>query len=93
MCVCGGVVLPQCLQILAHMGGDRIIYSLTQDTVENALFKKTGTAGGNFNCPEKTQMYVYLCYVAVWAPKSARSVDFSRRTRNLIFYVKAPHFR
>ena len=88
-----GVVLLQCLQILAHMRGDHIIYFLTRDTVESVLFIKTKTAGVNFSCPEKTQMYAHLCHVAVWAPKFARSVDFSRRTKNLIFYVKAPHFK
>ena len=49
-----GVVLPQCLQILAHMGGGRTIYFLTRDTVESVLFIKTRTAGVNFNYPEKT---------------------------------------
>ena len=88
-----GVVLLQCLQILAHMRGDHIIYFLTRDTVESVLFIKTKTAGVNFSCPEKTQMNAHLCHVAVWAPKFARSVDFSRRTKNLIFYVKAPNFK
>lgn len=49
-----GVVLPQCLQILAHMGDGHTIYFLTRDTVESVLFIKTRTASVNFNYPEKT---------------------------------------
>lgn len=80
-------------RLFAHMGGDHIICFPPQDTFESALFNYARTAGVNFNCPVKTRMCAHPCHVAVWAPKFARSVDFSRRTKTLIFYVKSPRFK
>lgn len=66
-----GAATPQCLQMVGHRWGNRIIYCPNQDAFQSTLVNYARTTGINFDCSGKSWKCGPPWHVVFWVPKFA----------------------